>query len=978
MTATKQMKMPELLVFLRAHMLGFVLAEIFRIGYLASASFGEALAENARVFSTLLVITSVAIVLLYAFQRQAIRHAKRLYESSRLDLLVVFGLGIVVNHLLARELVRFHEALGRVDELWAPTLLLALLVLLVSPIIRRRKFGSRSYEDQLTFLSDEEIEGPDDDALGISRRAEQFAETVLSSGAHSGLVFGIDAPWGTGKTSFLNLAQKHWDRRRSVIVIKFRPLRYASEPDLSERFVRDLCSGIQEKVFAPEFAPAATRYSRMLKGKTDLSFFGMKLTLEPSSETMDELLEDIDDVLRQVGRRLIVIIDDLDRLDPKLINNVLFTVRRTFRLSRATYVLCYDTEMLIANKDEGGRAREFLEKFITVKLSLFVDGRTIERFLRTDWKSEAKRFQTIPADTMHKLSAIMNEVAKMVSGSRARSYAPLLGDLRKVKRFVNAMLLMQLEQTDLGRSDFHVQDLIHLVLLHLHYPGIFRKIYIEETEDRVGSFSVRSGKSPETANLLNAAGLQGVLDGADSPARFLLTELFDVATLGFAAFSQPDEGVTRTRACFNNGSRNLENYLKLIVRFQIPLLTDTFKLYKDAVDEILTRRESIDKVLSREVFSVRHNDRAQDQFWRILINNAHRLDAASANDAINKLVEFLPMYSCSRQGDQSLRQRSIYSLVLLLDRAGFGAPRGDRARDSSDVTQIAERIFGISKIFPVSLIDQLIEPTRGTLGWNDLMLLRLSCNIDRGGQVHNICTALLRIEDPEAIVSGEVARLSVDSMRRFSQEIFARFRREYIDLGRNFLAEVNRVTPVEIYGNTRPHDGSATTPSLTAVYEVRSSIKSFVIYQLTDDSGFNGIGRGCGTYDESGSSDCGGIRSAMLTYLFDVCFDPLEDERNAIEFGDFCIRALRSPLFHSLDGQHPGAYEAAMTDYLPRDRLTAFWADHGEHIKRQLGKADQTDHENNDAATHRSYQLEAFAILDRWVNESRSPLTVGP
>ena len=47
---------------------------------------------------------------------------------------------------------------------------------------------------------------------------------------------------------------------------------------------------------------------------------------KPSGETMDEMLEDIDEVLEQLGPRVIVILDDLDRLEPKLINNVLFTV----------------------------------------------------------------------------------------------------------------------------------------------------------------------------------------------------------------------------------------------------------------------------------------------------------------------------------------------------------------------------------------------------------------------------------------------------------------------------------------------------------------------------------------------------------------------------------------------------------------------------------------------------------------------------
>lgn len=960
--------MPELLVFMRAHLLGVLLAEIFRVGYLGSKAYGEALvAYYGQSLSWVVITGCLVLVATYAYRRQAFRHAMRIGASQRLDLLLLFILGLWVNDLIASKLARFHNAVANVDELWAPTVLCSILILLVSPMLRGIAAQSKGNEAQLTFLADVEIEGPGEDALKVSDQAQQFAETVLASRAHPGLVFGVDAPWGIGKTSFLNLAQKRWDREKSVIVIKFQPLRYASEPDLAERFVRDLCNGIQQQVFAPEFAPAASRYSRMLKGKTDLSFFGVKLTLEPSGETMDELLEDIDSVLKQLGRRLIVIIDDLDRLDPTLVNNVLFTVRRTFNLSRATYILCYDTEMLVAGKDEGVRAREFLEKFITVKLSLFVDGGTIEQFLKTDWKRESERFQTIPADTMDKLSAVMAEVAKMVSGPLAHSYAPLLGDLRKVKRFVNAMLLMQIEQTDLGRSDFHYPDLIHLILLHLHYPGVFRRLYVDETESRAGSFSVRRSDDPETANFQNAKGLEQVIDASDSTAEFLLRQLFDVAILGFSQYNQPDEGVMRSRACFNGRSRNLENYLKLIIRFQVPLHTETFKLYKDAVDAIVAGRSSLDKVLSSTDFSLSRGDGAQDQLWRILVNNAYRFNAESANKAINKLIECLPKYSSRRLDDRGLRQRSIYSLVRLLDQAGFGELRGERLRETTDVVEISERIFGKPGKFQVSIIEQLIAPPRGVLGWNDLMLFRLTCSLDRGGQTHNVCTALLRHEDPTATATGLVSLLALKSLRRLSQEIFKKFRRDYIDAGRNFFIEVNGLTDAEIFGEAGPQNETETANGMPATDAVRSLIKSFVIYQLTNDIRSEGAGVGCGVYDESGSSDSGEIKVAMLAYVFDFCFSPLVDERNAIEFGDFCLRSRSASSFEDFDGQHPHLYASELIKFLPRDRLEAFWAEHGGRIKRQLEHVDRTVVTYTHTSTYAESLPIVYAVLDNWL-----------
>lgn len=118
-----------------------------------------------------------------------------------------------------------------------------------------------------------------------------------------------------------------------------------------------MSSSIQRKVFAPEFRPAASRYSRLIKGKADFSFLGFKLSLQPTQETVDELLDDIDEVLKRIGRRVIIVIDDLDRLDAIAVNNVLFATRQTFNLSQATYILCYDTEVLVGS--QGGEQEIF-------------------------------------------------------------------------------------------------------------------------------------------------------------------------------------------------------------------------------------------------------------------------------------------------------------------------------------------------------------------------------------------------------------------------------------------------------------------------------------------------------------------------------------------------------------------------------------------------------------------------------------------
>ena len=973
-------KMPELLVFMRALVLGFALAEIFRITYIG----GCGLAAKLVHFDPVLRIVAVAIffVLLawYAISRGGVGTVERFVRSLRFDLLISSLLGVWANDILSSHTQNFHEHISKANPLW--TLLIAALLLLMIVSSLTRALIARRKRDafQLYFLTDNEIKTAADDALNNQEQATHFAQTVLASGSNSGLVYGIDGPWGTGKTSFINLASNYWRLKAAseVIVFRFEPLRYASDPDLAERFIRDLSAEIQRQVFVPEFQPAATRYSRMLKGKADFSFLGFTLALEPSVATIDELLEEIDDVLRRIRRRLIVVVDDLDRLAAKAINNVLFTVQRTFKLTQAAYILCYDTENLVAAKDEGERARQFLEKFVNLKVSLFVDSSALSRFLRRDWKKDEEKFPSIPSETMLKLASILSEFANILEGENAATYMPLIGDMRKLKRFVNAALVMQIEKTDLAHTDFNRRDLINLMLLHLNYPGIFRRIYMEETEGRSGIFSIKTKTDSGTREYVNAKGYDSVVNERSGPDRFLLDQLFECNTLELGTPGYVDESVRASRACFNaKPHRNLEKYLQLIVRFVVPEPRATFRLYQGAVAKVVDGT-AVETVLSDSEFELKRGEVAHDEFWRILVSQSYTFKDVPAEDSIGTLVKYLPRYSSVNIRDRSLRLRCIYSLIRLLDRAGWGQTRGERLSNTHEnVVEIANRIYGEHRYAGRSLIDQLAAVDRGVLGWFDLMLFRLQCSADRQGQVYNLHTALIVHDDMMATTAGPVTGLAIAGMRTISQRIFALFTSRYIDTKRNLLDDVNAVPDAELLGDAAQFYFSdaaknGTEGKLQDLIEgTRSLTKTFIVYQLANKQAGTGSGVGCGRYDIKGAADSGEIAKRMNDYMFDICFNPAIKEQNAEHFLDFCLCNLSSGF---LSGDEENGYfptQQGLSNELNSCMLADYWAKHGESIKAQnFMSSEKSVITPNYVATYANDLPRVFGVLDEIQAES--------
>lgn len=974
------MKMPELLVFARLFVVGFVGAEVCRATFYLAAGFAQELNDFALWAKVVGVIAGLFLCLTYAVKRGAFVAAARMGRSLRLDLLMAIGVGVWSNALALPWLSKFHAALKSADPHWAPVVLLLLCVVLLSPLAQLYWPRPKKAASQLYFIADEEIGDEKDDLLASEDQAKSFAETVLASGAHPGLVFGVDGPWGVGKTSFINLAERYWEGARDkVIVCRFEPLRYASEPDLADRLIRDLTAAIQSKVFAPEFRPAASRYSRLIKGKADFSFLGFKLSMEPSQETVDELLDDIDEVLRRIGRRVIIVIDDLDRLDAKTTNNVLFATRRTFKLSQATYVLCYDTEVLAGSKDEGSRAREFLEKFVTVKLSLFVDSSSLRDFLRRDWERAESQLGSVPSDTMVKLGAVLSELAEILDGELAAKYLPLVGDMRKVKRFVNAILLMQIEKTNLGRTDFNKRDLINLMLLHLNYPGLFRRIYAEETMGRSGVFSVHRDSGER--EFKNSETFSAVVADQQGSAGFLLTQLFDVGTLGLGERTDVEEAVLRSRACFNfEELRNLESYLKLIVRFATPEPQQTFVLYQDAVERV-RKGTSIASVLTSSDLDLERGEHAHDQFWRVLVNQSHDFTSVLAHEAIETLIEYLPRYSAFDSDDRGLRQRSIYSILRLLDRAGWGRTSGRRLPNSPEnVVEIAWRIFGQGAYLGRGLLERLVSPDRGVLGWNDLMLFRLQCSADRQGQLYNLHSALIFDQDETAARDGLVSKLALLGMRKLSQEVFALFKRTYIDSQRNFLAEANEVPVGAFLGlafanqgelaSLDPQSKHGDTSMARRVASARSVVKSFVIYQLSNPLPPNGSGVGCGHYDEDGVADGGGIAKLMNNYMFGTCFNPDVHENNVLLFLDHCLSHLSNSFFSGRDEQGYFATRADLPGGLNPKEMGRYWRQHREYIRgRELQTSERCVFAPNYIALYRDDLDGVFTVLDELADE---------
>lgn len=955
------------LTLAKSALLGLLLSEIWFIARAVSVStVREIEIREHEILALLSCVVSAFVLFCFSYARNFHTEFAKIVRSSRVDILAVLFVGAYVSFALGglgtAQYDKFASAI-------LPAQLIAFvgMLLLVGALLAIRSWIWTAQTDAIEnppfFINDTEKKSVKDDLLGLADDAARFAESVINGGSRESVVFGIDAPWGIGKSSFINFCIEHWESQKHgrLIVYRFNLLQYADRTNLLEKFVDGLVRTIQKHAFVPELRPIASKYARLIGSKGKLSQWGISLDLMPGEYTLDDALEDLEAVVSALDKRLVVIVDDLDRLDFSAVKDVLFAIKKSFTLPNVSYVLCYDTENIVAQKEEktdADKVREFLEKFINVKISLFLDTATLAKYISDNFSRAVQNNLQLDPLTVEKTRQAIDAIKQIYEASDFYNYQPFLGDIRKLKRLINTLILLEIEKTDFENSDFNKFDLIHLLLIYVNYPNIFRRIYNAETNKRSGFFSLVTERDEdfwEREKGTRLESLRGEVHFGNSikyvdyvatlspDQRFLLNKVFGVARLEDPLVKSVEEEVRKTFACFNGsrdggGDRNLEKYLHLIVRLAKPQKTEQYRFYINCKKRLL-EGVSVQEIFNGPEFEISKGEKNRQQFLRIVVNSSDELKGEAGPKVISYLVSSAPEYSLIEIGplDVGLRDNIAFFLIKLLDSIGWSDSDG-RQYDNSDknVGGIADWIFGEGRHVGDGILDRLFSEERGVLGLFDLMIFRLYCNVDRGGSFFNLQKSLTLHANPNAMASGEVKKLVVEEMREISQRIFLMFKRRFIDGRRNLLQEIERLTPQELAGKYWPYiDAECAAGKIDsderdrAIGSAKTRMKAFVTYQLANSLISTGVG--CGYFDETGVGDAKGIGKQMNDYILDFCFDPNEGAENVESFLDYLLINFSSSFGSDRTEYVPSVGE--FTKILDGARLAQYWRANGQAIR---------------------------------------------
>lgn len=228
------------------------------------------------------------------------------------------------------------------------------------------------------YSSDAPLFDPKLDMFNRYPFAKRVSNVIANRKDSSSIAIGIYGAWGEGKTSVLNFIEKELLNEPEVVILKFNPWRFGNEDEMLIYFFYELANVIGKKLqtgkeIASDVLEKYLKLPAALIGKTDIANEVVSML---SKVDVKELRDRIEKILAQEKKRVVILVDDIDRLEKKEIHAIFRLVKLTADMDYTAYVLAFDKYVVSsALQERYGSSNEstgnsFLEKIIQVPLYL--------------------------------------------------------------------------------------------------------------------------------------------------------------------------------------------------------------------------------------------------------------------------------------------------------------------------------------------------------------------------------------------------------------------------------------------------------------------------------------------------------------------------------------------------------------------------------------------------------------------------------
>ena len=337
----------------------------------------------------------------------------------------------------------------------------------------------------MNYNADKPIKTGAEDLLGRSFFSKQLAKALYECDARDGLVIGLFGEWGSGKTSVLNMTMNEIknmgeESENKPLIVTFSPWNYSDKDNLISLFFRNLINNLDttsNNKIKRKIGKVLTDYADCLDALAVLSPLGGILVniLKPIIKTqgtnlmevpnLDSTKEKLETILKESNQKIIVVIDDIERLTNSQIRDIFHLAKQVGNFPNIVYILSMDREIVCRALQEIHNidGHEYLEKIIQVPFEI-------------PQMSKGK----VQDYLLNQLNQIVNEKSNDImigsnywDGVLNHCVTPYVNNLRDVNRLINIFKF----KYEALYQEVSVEDMIGITTLEVLEPKLYKWIY---------------------------------------------------------------------------------------------------------------------------------------------------------------------------------------------------------------------------------------------------------------------------------------------------------------------------------------------------------------------------------------------------------------------------------------------------------------------------------------------------------------------
>lgn len=260
------------------------------------------------------------------------------------------------------------------------------------------------------ILADTPLENPEEDRLGYAPFAKNLAYALCKVTTDDSLVFALYGPWGNGKTTSLNFVLHYIERKPKdgrPVIVRFNPWWFSGHGGLLEQFFREFRVALGKEEKFKDVAKFLAEFSGLISevpeptgiGKFVGKISSWLLRLISREKEVWEIREEIKKYLKGQNRRLLIVVDDVDRLTAEEIRSLFKVIKAVADFPKTTYLLAFDKAVVVRalENTQGIPGEDYLEKIVQIPFELPLPDKVALR------KLFLEELNLVPSDTPEEL-----------------------------------------------------------------------------------------------------------------------------------------------------------------------------------------------------------------------------------------------------------------------------------------------------------------------------------------------------------------------------------------------------------------------------------------------------------------------------------------------------------------------------------------------------------------------------------------------